>query len=203
MDAPIAVKLSTMDGEGIVQPTPQRPRTAIPAGSHKPLPLLHRWASMSMFEEVQRKATVGSVSQKVPTPLCSRKLCCVCVCACVYILPLLFLKRCSPFAPVKEAKRLPPVPWFEQALSQSTTPTKSHDPSPMRMDAKSPRSLSVDTPPSSSKANSSLVRCMSMAELNSPDSQSEKIGDESRSYCLPIVRGARPESLKCISPETV
>ena len=112
---------------------------------------------------------------------------------------------------MKEAKRLPPIPWFEHAVLQSTPPTKNQElfPSPMRIDPKSPRSLSVDTPPSSSKQSSlhSLTRCMSMAELNSPDSQAEReeqlIGDESRPYCLPIVKGARPESLKCISPETV
>lgn len=134
---------------------------------------------------------------------------CTCMCACSYFPWASFPppQRCSPFAPVKEAKRAPPVPWFEQTVSQSTTPPKSQElfPTPVRTDGKSPRSLSVETPPSSSKQNTSLTRCMSMAELNSPESEGEEqlIGDESRPYCLPIVKGARPESLKCISPETV
>ena len=38
----------------------------MPAEGHKHLPLLFRWASMSVFEEAQRKeATLGSSAQKV------------------------------------------------------------------------------------------------------------------------------------------
>ena len=133
----------------------------------------------------------------------------VCVCVCVRASAVFApssSKRCSPFAP-KETRRLPPIPWFDH----STTPHKSEDlfPSPMRIDPKSPRSLSVDTPPSSSRQGTfhTLTRCMSMAALNSPEPQAERedhlIGDESRPYCLPIEKGARPESLKCISPQTV
>ena len=178
----------------------------MPAEGHKHLPLLFRWASMSVFEEAQRKeATLGSSAQKVLAAFRGLYMH-----VCMQLLSLASFpppQRCSPFAPVKEAKRAPPVPWFEQTVSQSTTPPKSQElfPTPVRTDGKSPRSLSVETPPSSSKQNTSLTRCMSMAELNSPESEGEEqlIGDESRPYCLPIVKGARPESLKCISPETV
>ena len=89
MDAPLAVKLSVIDGGDIVQPTPQRPRADMPGNGlrDKPVSHLFRWASMSAFEQVRREeATTGSTTLKVMvTALCGRKLCCVCVCVCVCV----------------------------------------------------------------------------------------------------------------------